>query len=916
MLVGRNDQIAAITAVIDKARDGKSGALMIAGEPGAGKTTLLERAGEIASSDTLLSVRGAPPDATLSFAGLLQVVRPLSDQLANLASDQAAVLRSACGLTSADIADRHRVHVAVLLLLAAAAEQRPVVVTADDIQWLDVESRDALLFAARRLDFDAVAMLFACRTGETSREDIVSTAHLPILHLGGLSESAAAELLGACCGVRPQELVVSALVAATGGNPLALVEIAEQLSAEQLRGTEPLPAALPLHAAADQAYARLLDRLPAATLDLLGLFALAEGDDAPSVVAAAADLGMPRDALTDLESRKLVNVGGGRVHLRHALLVTAATARLTVHRRYEMHRAIAAALRRTSDVGEPMIRRAWHLAEATHTPDADVAAMLTTIAGDRRHTTSSSAAARTLERAATLTPDRPTRANRFQAAADAAAIAGYAEWSLRLLASARELVDDQVTRARLDHALGVRHIVAGRCHSAWTVLPAAADVLQPTDKRQAAVILADAALAAFLAGYLTDARDTADRARQLSEQPDIQLAAGVVNGLTRMHLGDLDHALPLLSAPAALPDLFDRLTPIIEYVVPLTLGLTWAGAHDAAIGIANQVIALLRTAGAYGVLPAALYASAYANAWQGRLHTSYLLASEAKALADEGGNRQWQFLATGCLALVEAMRGNLPECRQLAAIARTKGTDTELWHPRDVQDALGIAALCEGDHLTAVRHLESAALPQPLAAPFFGRPSTADLVESWVRTDHEVPDGIASWIEASPPEQYPAVAGMIWRCRAVLGTHDPDDAFEAATTRYATARLPWQEARTQLAYGERLRRAGRRLDARQHLRHALHLFEDTESAAWADRAARELTICGGEPQRAVANSVADLTPQELQIALTVAGGATNREAASVLFLSPKTVEMHLTHIYRKLGMRSRTDLVARFARST
>lgn len=493
-------------------------------------------------------------------------------------------------------------------------------------------------------------------------------------------------------------------------------------------------------------------------------------------------------------------------------------------------------------------------------------------------------------------------------------MAGYDQWSLRLLAGARELVDNRVMRARLDHARGVRHIVAGRCRAAWTLLPGAADVLQLADPEQAAVVLADAALAAFLSGHLVDARDAATRSRRLSGRPDVRLAASIVDGLTRMHLGDLENALPLLAEPATMPDLFDRLAPIIEYVVPVALGLTWAGAHDAAIGIANQVVELLRAAGAFGVLPAALYASAYANAWQGRLHTAYLLASEAKALADEGSNRQWQFLATGCLALVEAMRGNIVECRRLATTAQTRGADTELWHPRDIHDALGLAALCEGDSQTALRHLESAAVPQPLGSPFFGRPSTADLVESWIRADHVLPDGVAKRIAASVPEQYPAMAAMIWRCRAVAGTHDPREAFEAAATRYAAARLPWQEARTQLAYGERLRRSGKRIDAREHLRYALHLFDDAGSTAWADYAARELTACGGEAPRTQSGSVVTLTPQELQIALTVAGGATNREAAATLFLSPKTVEMHLTHIYRKLGMRSRTDLAAHFAR--
>jgi DNA-binding CsgD family transcriptional regulator len=911
VLAGREAETRVIGEVISVARRGQAGTLLLSGEPGMGKTTLLEWSNEVADDFIRLAVRGAPADATLGFAGLLQVVRPLSGHLESLSAGQAELLRGVCALGEPpQVVDRLGVHVAVLLLLATAAEQSPVLVGVDDVQWLDVESRDALLFAARRLDSDAVAMLFAVRAGETGHDNVVSAARLPILRLSGLDVAAAAEMLHDIRDLRPPSAVVSSLVDTTGGNPLALVEVARRLTTGQLSGTEPLPAELPLTAPASHAYADMLDRMAAPMLEALGLFALAEGDAAAAVLAAAADLGIASTAVVSLESLGLLRLDTGRVRLRHALLATAAVTRLTPVRRRQMHQAVAVALA-VGTAGEPA-RRAWHLAEATQVPDEDVAAALAAVAADRQ-STSSHAAALAFDRAARLTPDRPTRALRYQAAADAAAMAGYDEWSLRLLTYAREQVDDPVIRARLDHARGVRHIVAGRPRAAWTLLPESAAVLRPHDPRQSALVLADAALAAFLVGRLEDARATAARAQQLSPAAEVHLAGGIVEGLATLHLGDLAEGLQLMSAPARLPDLPDALGPVIEYLVPVAIGLTWSGRYETATSLADRVIGLLRAIGALGLLPAALYASAYVNVWQGRLRRAYLHASEAMALADEGGNRLWQFLATGCLALAETMRGNPAECQRLAASAQQRWADFDLWHPRDIEDALGLAALCAGDVPAAVRHLERANIPQRLSPPVFGRPTAVDLVEAYVRAGRGVPDIIARHIEAPVPEDFPAIAAAVWRCRGLIEAADTDEAFEAALARYADASLPWQEARTRLNYGERLRRSGRRVDARHQLRRAVGLFDDTGSPMWADRAATELAASGGEAQRGTAGQRDTLTPQELHVALAVATGATNREVSSSLFLSPKTIEMHLTHIYRKLGIRSRTDLAVRFA---
>ena len=910
MLVGRDGELASIRGALYRARQGHASTLLLSGEAGSGKTVLLHRAQAEAAGFTRLSLGGARADAVLGFAGLLQVVRPLSDHLDALTAGQAATLRGVCSLApSPEVVDRLGVQVAVLLLLAVAAERNALLLTVDDVQWLDVESRDALLFAARRLDSDAVTMIFATRSGEAGHDALLATAQLPVARLDPFDPQTAGELVHGLRGIRPTAPVAAQLTAATGGNPLALTEVVGRLTPEQLTGGEPLPATMPVRSSAAHAFAGVLARLSTDDLDALALFALAEGEEAAAAFSAAASLGIPPDSATALEGSALVSFATAQVALRHALLASAVLDRTPASRQREMHRALAAALR---GPGPPrnLDRHTWHLAEATHLPDEDVASMLDALAVDRESTGGYAAAAVAHERAARLTPDAAGRGRRYHAAADAASMAGYDEWSLQLLTSALDQTRDPVFRARIDHARGVRHIIAGRPRSAWMLLPAAAEVLVAADRHQAGLVLADAALAAFLVGRLHDARATAHRAGQLAPEADVQLAARIVEGLSALHLGHLGTALPLMtpiSSGSGTPELPEA---VKEYIVPLSIGLTWSGRHEEAAWITDRVIEQLRPSGALGLLPGVLFAAGYVNAWTGQLRTAYLHASDAVSLAAESGNRLWLFLAQGGLALVQAMLGNLTECRRLAEQAVQVGLPDDLWHPRDLDDALGLAALSVGDLASAERYLEHANTPEPMGPAVFGRPTTADLVEAQVRSGGSISPAIARTIESDVPEEFPAVASMVWRCRAIVGHGDPPEAFEKSLDRSARARLPWQEARTRLVYGETLRRSGHRVDARHHLGRALEFFERASSSVWAARAAGELAAAGGSAPRRRADAVEELTPQELHVALAVAEGATNREVSALLFLSPKTVEMHLTRAYRKLGVRSRTQLAA------
>jgi len=238
-VVGREPELRRLGELLDEAAAGRCSALLIAGEPGVGKTTLIEAVRSQADDFTCLTAQGVESESRLAYAGLLEMLRPIRDLLPEVPGPQAEALGSALGWSvESSAADRFLVAAATLSLLAVSAERRPVLVLIDDLQWLDRESSDAILFAARRLGSDAVAFLLAARTDDSS---IASQHGVPVLRLGGLATSAAAALLPAVSS----RAVVERLVAGTGGNPLALLEVSHHLDDAQRLGAAPLPEPLP-----------------------------------------------------------------------------------------------------------------------------------------------------------------------------------------------------------------------------------------------------------------------------------------------------------------------------------------------------------------------------------------------------------------------------------------------------------------------------------------------------------------------------------------------------------------------------------------------------------------------------------------------------------------------------------------------
>src|SRR4051794_14009234 len=416
MLVGREPECARIDRVLAEARRGVSGALAVHGEPGIGKSALLAYAIHRAEGMTVLRARGVESESELPFAGLGDVLRPLVDRLGAVPAPQAAAVRAALALGPPVIGDRFAVAAGTLSLLAAAAEDRPLLAAVDDVHWLDGPSREALLFAARRLQAEGVVLLLAGRDGV----GWLAGTELAEIRLGGLDERAAGELLAHHSHARPPAAVVQALCEATTGNPLGLVESCRLLDDAQLAGREPLPTPLPVSQSLERAFLGEVAQLPAPTRSALLVAALCESPALTEIDTALARLGLPTDALEAAEDRGLVRIDEAALRFRHPLVRAAVCHAGAPAERRRIHRALAETLTEQRSCE----RHAWHLAAAATGPDEQVAAALEEAALNAQRRSGHAAAARAFERAAQLTPAPEPRARRQLHAAGEAQLAG------------------------------------------------------------------------------------------------------------------------------------------------------------------------------------------------------------------------------------------------------------------------------------------------------------------------------------------------------------------------------------------------------------------------------------------------------------------------------------------------------------
>jgi DNA-binding CsgD family transcriptional regulator len=894
------------------AQKGESGVLLVVGEPGIGKTALLEYAAGRGRDWTVLRARGTETEAELPFAGLAELLTPIARRISDLPKPQAAALAGALALGPPTAMDPFTAYAATLSLMAAAAEHGPVLVLVDDAQSLDRSSQNAILFAARRLQAESIALLVAFRHEPAG---VFEAADLPRLELSGLEGAVGRRLLLGSVATSISADVADRLVAATGGNPLALKEMPKLLSTDQLVGGESLPDPLPLRSDLRQLFLTRISRLPAATRRALLVAAANSSGNMAEIGGALSALGLAVRALDPAEAAGIVEVGAD-LRFAHPLVRASVYHDASPTSRREAHRALAEALAAGSAA-----RRAWHLAAATVGQDESVASAMDAAAADAHARGAHAVAATTLHRAAQLSSDPETRTGRLLGAASEYHLAGQPDRSLALLNRARESIPDVLSRAELDHLRGRVLMNRGPLSLAHEILADAGHAIEESHATKAAAMLSDASLACFMAGQAGTAETLSRQAFRLADGRDDQ--AGEV-----VHL--LFTGMLVLSGNwREAEDHIEReRRRIMELQAagqwqPLVLAgiwLMWAEENVLLAAILDGAIDEARRLSAPGLLPLPLAQRSELAVRTGDWAQAYASSSEAVRLAQDTGQTVILSYARACLAWTLAGLGREAECRAEAAAAveaaAKVGSEAALMR---VDTALGLLELGAGRAAEAVRHLRHAndyaqahGIREPTVVPYAG-----NFIEALLRAGRpQEAEEILGALED------PAMGrGRLWtqavvsRSRGMLAPEGAyDEHFNEALGLHERLPARFEWARTKLAYGERLRRSGLRVRGREQLRAALEEFERLGAAPWAARARAELRAAGesGTPRRAA--GIQQLTPQELQVALAVAGGSTNREVAASLFLSPKTIEFHLGNIYSKLEIRSRTQLVSLVAR--
>ncbi|MET8297195.1 AAA family ATPase [Streptomyces sp. NPDC005180] len=859
MLYGRQPEEAALDALLAAARKGRGGALVLRGEAGIGKSALLERLAETANTPAhaVLRVNGCEAERDLVGAGLLQLLWPLQELVAQLPAPQAEALRTVLGGSAAP-ADRYTTGLALLTLLARLAESGPVVCLVDDAQWLDQNSADALLFAARRISAEPVALVFA------ARDDGFDARGLTELVLPRLDRRAAAQLLDAYRLSAPRRTQV---LDAADGNPLALLEFGRND-----RGSGPCGG----QRVTDRVLASFRDTIAELPGDVRLLLLTAAADssrDLASVLAAVDALGGDGpQALEAAERAGLLHVDGARAAFRHPLVRAAAYQGAASVQRTRVHRELAA---RAADADV----RAHHLALAALGPDAAVAAEVAGAADRARDRAAPAIACDLYQRAAALSTTLAGRGRMLRRAAAAAVAAGDLSLAAALAGQADPLTATGPERAALAEVRAAVEFERGDQAAAARLLVAGAPEAEPGPS---ASMLRTAATYAWFSGDADSVRACAG------------LLPGdrIVEGMSR--LVDGDHRAGLAALAAAVTEGGPGMRPV--YAAALL------GDDRRAEELVTAEVARRRRAGLVGGLPEALQILARLQVVQGRHRDAEASVAEARAVAEDCGMPQRIGRLDVALARIAAIEGDAERCRAVAAGTVDGGIA--------VACLLGLLDLGLGRYEEALARLESA----------WNRPghymtalvaATGDLVEAAVRLGaperarlpHE---RLASWAEAGGQPWARAVA---LRCEAQLTGRE--GAFTGAELLHAEGGRPFESARTLLAYGEWLRRARRQTEARARLHGALEVFERLRATPWADRTRAELRAAGDSAAPAVptAQALADrLTPQELQVVRLAAEGRSSREVAALLFLSPRTVEHHLYRAYPKLGIHSRTEL--------
>ena len=844
---------------------------------------------------------GVESEMELAFAALQQLCAPMLDRLDRLPSPQRDALGVAFGLRAGAAPDRFLVGLAVLSLLAEVAEEQPLLCVVDDAQWLDLASAHALVFVARRLLAESVALILVTREPSEELEG------LPRLVVEGLGDGDARALLGSALRVRLDERVRERLVAETRGNPLALLELPRGLTSDELAGGFGLPYALGLSGRIEDSFRRRLSGLPVETQRLLLVAAAEPVGDPVLVWRAAGRLGIGVQAAADTDGLLTI---GARVTFRHPLVRSSVYRAATPDDRRAVHRALA-------DATDPAVdpdRRAWHLAQATPGFDEDVASELERSAGRAQARGGLAAAAAFLERATELTPDTARRAERALGAAQAKHQAGAFDAALRLVAIAESGPLNELQRAQVALLRGQIEFAVHRGRDAPPLLLSAAMGLEPLDIGLARATYLEALSAAISAGRLgapdgvrrtAEAARRAPPAREPPRAPDLLL-----DGLAELHTEGYAAGTPMLKRAL-------RAFRSDELSSEEGIGWLWLACRTAMdlwddeswFVLSTRQVRLARDAGALTALPLALNLRAGIHIFAGQFAAAETLSEEAHAVSDAIANPD----VPHARVFLAAWRGQEAETLRLTEAgdrdATTRGEGRTIGVDRYATAVLYNGLGRYDDALAAAR--KATEYPEDLAFFMWG---LVELIEAAARSGKPelAVDGLRRLSEKTRISRTDWALGVEAQSRALVSEDSVvENFFREAIERLERTRVRVALARTHLLYGEWLRRERRRLDAREQLRHAHEMFTEFGMQAFAERARVELEATGEHARKRTVETRDELTPQEAQISRLAAEGATNQEIAAQLFISPSTVDYHLRKAFRKLGVKSRHQLEQR-----
>ncbi|BBH69113.1 helix-turn-helix transcriptional regulator [Actinoplanes sp. OR16] len=895
VLRGRDHERAVITGLLDAARVGHSGALVLLGEAGMGKTSLLDLAVTPATGLHVARVAGVEAERELPFAALHQLCGPLLGHLARLPEPQRDALRTTFGMRSDPAPEPFLVGLAVLTLLAEAAAERPLICVIDDAQWLDHASARTLAFVARRLGAESVVMLFAARRPADRADDGV-LAGLPELHLSGLADADARALLDAVVRWPLDADVREAVLAEARGNPLALRELPHDRSPVKLAGGFGLP-----HGRIEESYLRRIDGLPADARLLLLLAAADPVGDPGLLRRAAALLGVGAEAGDPLHAEGLVRIGA-RVVFRHSLVRSAVYGAASTADRRRVHQALAEA---TSPAADPD-RRAWHRAHGTAGTDEQVAQELEASAGRAQARGGLAAAAAFLVRAAELTADPTRRADRELAAARATYRAGSPDAAAALLAGA-EAIDPGPLRGAWISLL--RAEMAFTSAAAPAMLLEAARRLETIDVTQARRAYLEAFAAAVFMGRFagtTGLSEVAAAARTAPPSPAPTPADLLLDALAVLYTeGFAAGTAPVRQALAELRrHPADQETVHFFYVVAHAAHTVWD--DDAWQELTSRHLRAARTTGALSGITFILYQRLALHLHQGEIRQAAALVDEVDAVGAALGDPQ---PAIAALA-VAAWRGDESEVNRL--LPAVTGTLTSLSQGAVLTAMhLFVAVLANGSGRYAQGRAAAelaTAYPKEMG---FANWALVELVEAAARCGDR--DAAEQALERLTGRTRASASdwglGVQARSRALVteGT-EAEDLHREAIERLARSGAAFDLARAHLLYGEWLRRSGRTSEARTALRRAHDMFVSSGAEAFAERAGRELAATGAPAGARVAAAPTELTAQERQIARRARDGQSNAEIGAELFLSGRTVEWHLRKVFTKLGISNRREL--------